>query len=260
MSDKKYYWLKLKTDFFNSDVFDYLMSQDNGSDYVIIYQMLCAMAINSDGELINKLGSVCIPVNSEKICRYCRYFKIETIEKAMELFTSVKLLYVNENGNLQITDFNKLVGCETKWAEYKRQKRSSETLDNVQKISSTMSSKILDIRDKSIEYRDKSINRDMQKVKKPDKHKYGEYKNVLLSDEEIQKLEKEFPHNYKEYIERLSSYMASTGKSYKSHYATIRVWERKAKENSTKGDVSNGTVDKSDSERFFKSLPGADFV
>ena len=62
------------------------------------------------------------------------------------------------------------------------------------------------------------------------KHKYGEYKNVLLTDEELQKLKTEYS-DYEERIERLSSYVASTGKSYKSHYATIRNWARKDAEN-----------------------------
>ena len=62
---------------------------------------------------------------------------------------------------------------------------------------------------------------------KPSRHKYGMYKNVLLSDEEYQKLIEEFPHDYTERIERLSEYIASTGKRYKSHLATIRSWARK---------------------------------
>lgn len=61
---------------------------------------------------------------------------------------------------------------------------------------------------------------------KAQKHKYGEYKNVLLTDEELGKLQAEFP-NYIELIDRLSGYVESTGKSYKSHYATIRNWVRK---------------------------------
>ena len=64
------------------------------------------------------------------------------------------------------------------------------------------------------------------KSSKPVKHKYGEYKNVLLTDEELEKLQDEY-FDWEERIERLSSYVASTGKSYKSHYATIRNWARK---------------------------------
>ena len=60
--------------------------------------------------------------------------------------------------------------------------------------------------------------------KKPAKHKYGEYKNVLLTDEELAKLQREYPADWPGRIERLSEYIASTGKRYKSHYATIRAW------------------------------------
>jgi hypothetical protein len=59
---------------------------------------------------------------------------------------------------------------------------------------------------------------------KPVKHKYGEYDNVLLTDEELAKLQKQFGRELPAYIERLSGYIASTGKKYKSHYATIRNW------------------------------------
>lgn len=60
--------------------------------------------------------------------------------------------------------------------------------------------------------------------KKPVKHKYGEYKNVLLTDEEHSKLQELFPVDLPARIERLSEYIASTGKRYKSHFATIRAW------------------------------------
>lgn len=60
---------------------------------------------------------------------------------------------------------------------------------------------------------------------KPVKHKYGEYQNVLLTDEEFQKLSQIC--NVYEMIERLSGYIASKGVKYKSHYATIRNWLRR---------------------------------
>lgn len=66
------------------------------------------------------------------------------------------------------------------------------------------------------------------KESKEKRHKYGEYKNVLLSDEELEKLKAEFP-DYLQRIERLSEYIAKTGKSYNSHLATIRSWARSEK-------------------------------
>ena len=52
---------------------------------------------------------------------------------------------------------------------------------------------------------------------------YGSYQNVLLTTEELSALQSEVPH-YQEYIEKLSRYMASSGKQYASHAATIRSW------------------------------------
>lgn len=68
------------------------------------------------------------------------------------------------------------------------------------------------------------------KPPKPVRHKYGEYQNVLLTDEEYEKLKSEIPE-YKDMIERLSSYIASSGKKYKNHLATMRNWYRKENPN-----------------------------
>ena len=57
---------------------------------------------------------------------------------------------------------------------------------------------------------------------------YGEFQNVKLTKEEYHKLEQA---NLLPYIEKLSSYMASKNKKYKSHYATILNWSRKDKAN-----------------------------
>lgn len=70
----------------------------------------------------------------------------------------------------------------------------------------------------------KSIEVDKQP--KPIRHKYGEYQNVMLSDEEYKKLKAEIPE-YKDMIARLSCYIASSGKKYKNHLATMRNWYRK---------------------------------
>lgn len=58
---------------------------------------------------------------------------------------------------------------------------------------------------------------------------YGSYENVLLSDTEYGKLRQEFPGDYQMRVERLSEYMASTGRSYKNHLATIRSWAKREK-------------------------------
>lgn len=71
-----------------------------------------------------------------------------------------------------------------------------------------------------------------QKKEKPIRHKYGSYGNVLLSDDDYNKLMQEFPDDYQQRIERLSEYIASKGAKYKDHLATIRSWARRDDEKS----------------------------
>lgn len=55
----------------------------------------------------------------------------------------------------------------------------------------------------------------------------GEFENVLLTGEELEKLKTRFPHDWQQRIESLSRYMESKGRRYKNHYATILAWERR---------------------------------
>lgn len=61
---------------------------------------------------------------------------------------------------------------------------------------------------------------------KTTRHKYGRYSNVLLTDDDLDKLKCEFPTDWEQRIERLSEYIASKGAKYKNHLATIRAWAR----------------------------------
>ena len=65
---------------------------------------------------------------------------------------------------------------------------------------------------------------------------YGHFDNVLLSDKEHSKLQTEFPDDYDARIDRLSTYIESSGKQYRNHYAAIRSW---AKNDQKKSASSN---------------------
>ncbi len=61
----------------------------------------------------------------------------------------------------------------------------------------------------------------------PTRHAYGEYQNVLLSDGELETLKREYPEDWQRKVDHLSEYMASTGRRYHNHLATIRLWAKK---------------------------------
>lgn len=67
------------------------------------------------------------------------------------------------------------------------------------------------------------------------KKAFGEFENVLLSEQELNKLKTRLGEESSRYIERLSNYIASSGKRYKSHYATILTWAEKDKKSEKLG-------------------------
>ena len=63
------------------------------------------------------------------------------------------------------------------------------------------------------------------KASKDKRSPYGKFQNVLLSDKELKDIQQTVS-NWQDYVERLSGYIASTGKQYQSHAATIISWAR----------------------------------
>ena len=108
--EKKYYWIKIKDSFMTSDKVDFLMSQDGGANYIVLYQMLCLMTLNTNGELSRKIGEVIIPFDVDKITRDCKYFEKDTVIVALDLFKRLGMIYQETNGTLVISEFDNMVG------------------------------------------------------------------------------------------------------------------------------------------------------
>ena len=73
-------------------------------------------------------------------------------------------------------------------------------------------------------------NKKENTAKAVSKKKFGEFENVFLSEQKFEKLKARFKNEAEVYIERLSNYIESSGKRYKSHYATILSWAEKDKQ------------------------------
>lgn len=204
----KYYWIKLKTDFFNSDQIDFLMAQENGCKYVVLYQMLCLKTANNGGEMSSKIGEIIIPYDVNKISRDTKYFDIDTVRIALELFKQLGLVYVQENNILRIANFDRVVGSESasreaiKKREQRLKKKSIEySRDNVGDISGdTLGTNCpIDNRYKSIDIRDKNIELDIKKEKKKNSKE-------KISDEEKNQVKKIIEDNYSHNSELLEAF------------------------------------------------------
>ena len=135
---KRYYWLKLYKEFMTGDEIDFLMNQKNGAKYVVLYQMLCFSTINTRGACAYQFGEVIIPYDIDKIQRDTKYFDRDTVIVALELFKKLGWVYEQENGVLQIANFDELVGSETDYAQQKARQRLGG-VDNVHGMSTQMS-------------------------------------------------------------------------------------------------------------------------
>ncbi len=90
---------------------------------------------------------------------------------------------------------------------------------------------------------------------KNSKQAFGEFQNVLLTSEELDKLKARFGKQTENYIERLSNYVVSTGKRYKSRYATILNWVQKDNQNNKIGGESYGNAKKSGVRKLCTEYP-----
>lgn len=157
---KRYYWIKLKDSFMNSEVVDFLMSQPDGANYVVLYQMLCLKTVNTGGRLTCQIGDIIIPFDVGKIQRDCKYFTLDTIRVALGLYKQLGLIYEEQDGTLVLSNHAEMVGSETDYSAQKRLQRENRRRQiPAQDVDSYEDNPVdivhTDIRDKRIDIRDK---------------------------------------------------------------------------------------------------------
>ena len=125
---KKYYWLKLKRDFFKRHDIRIIEEMPNGKDYILFYLKLLLESIDHDGNL---RFSDAIPYN-EQMLSVVTNTNIDIVRSAMKIFIELNMMDILDDKTIYMTEVDKLIGSETKWAGYKRNKR---VLENVQEVS-----------------------------------------------------------------------------------------------------------------------------
>lgn len=217
-------WIKITTDMFDNRKIKHLRRLPDGNNIVLIWVMLLTMAgrCNSGGMIFLTEN---IPYTPKMLADELD-FEENTVRLALEALEQLGMV-VTDNGYFAIAGWEEhqnIEGMERiREQTRKRVAKHREKQKLLQGSVTVTQGNATDI-DKELELDKEELSKDNSK--KPTKHKYGEYNNVLLTDDELDKLKSEYP-DWAERIEWLSSYVASTGKSYKSHYVTIRNWARK---------------------------------
>ena len=231
MADMK--WIKLATDIPDNMKIKRIRRLPDGNNVILFWVFLLARAgdSNSKGGLFI---SDRLPYTVEDLADDFNFstefvnFALITLEQNRMIEIYEDIIFIKNWEEYQSVDkFEKIREQTRIRVANHREKQKQLALEN--KCNVTCNADVTQSNATDIELElDKELDKDIDKKnKKPKKHKYGEYKNVLLSDEELEKLKKEFPTDWKERIERLSEYCASTGKTYKNYLATIRNWAKR---------------------------------
>ncbi len=147
--------------------------------------------------------------------------------------------YTDELKQLAIKD-NKSYSLDKTKEYYIKSDNANKLITKCKQIVSTDIDKDIDIDKDNNNIDDINKSKPLKKEKKT-KHKYGEYQNVLLTDDEYLTLKNEY-HNCDELIKYLDEYIEMKGYKAKSHYLAIRKWVIDAvnKGNRYKSNENNG--------------------
>lgn len=219
MSDKRYYWLKLKRDFFKRHDIRIIEAMPNGKDYILFYLKLLCESIDHDGSL---RFSEKIPY-SETMLATLTDTNVDIVRSAIKVFSELGMMEVLDDGTYFMSEVERLVGSETDWAVKKRIYRENHPA----------------IEDKS---RTKKDNVRQEKEKELDKEKDKDIKRghfVPPTATEVRQYCDESGHHIDPdaFVDFYASKNWMVGKNkMKDWRAAVRNWERKDKERPTKSN------------------------
>ena len=230
--NRKYYYLQLKESYFDEDAIVLLESMQDGVLYSNILLKLYLKSLKNGGKL--QLDEN-IPYTAQMIATITRQ-QVGTVERALQIFMKLGLVEPLQNGALYMSNIELLIGQSS--TEGERKRRARRALQEQKTLPEAVADKCppyaADIcppeRELELEIeKEKEIELEIKregeiKPGQTTRAPFGRYKNVFLSEKELAELQTELPGKWEYYINRLSGYIASSGKKYKNHAATIRRW------------------------------------
>jgi predicted phage replisome organizer len=224
--DKKYYWLKLKRDFFKRHDIQIIEDMPNGKDYILFYLKLLCESVDHDGNL---RFSEEIPYNEQMLATITRT-NVDIVRSAVKVFESLKMIEVFDDGTYYMNEVQKMLGSETYWAEQKRLQRQKKTLIGQ---SPTCPSKSIEI--------EKDI--DIEKEKSIKKKTASRFHAPTLEEIQAYCDERNNGIDAERFLDYYTAngWVQGKGKPIKDWKATVRTWEKRDNEKPAKKPKSDGS-------------------
>ena len=225
MSDnKKYYYLRLKDNFFDSDELKILESMKDGYLYSNILLKLYLRSLKNDGKLVVNDR---IPYNAEMLASVTGH-QVGTVKQALSIFKDLGLIDVLENGAIYMLDIQNFIGRGSSEADRKREYRQriesdrTNVLTNVRQISDKTPPEIeieLELEKKLEIEKDSSAKSTTTKRKRFEKPTLSEIKAYCI--------ERNNNVDAQHFFDYYESNGWKVGKnSMKDWKAAVRTWER----------------------------------
>ena len=129
--DKKYYWLKLKRDFFKRHDIQIIESMPNGKDYILFYLKLLCESVDHEGNL---RFSDEIPYNEQMLSTITNT-NVDIVRSAIKIFSQLHMMEIMDDGTYFMSQVEGMIASETYWAKKKREQRENEKItDKNEKI------------------------------------------------------------------------------------------------------------------------------
>lgn len=158
--EKRYFWIKLKEDFFDSEQMDFIHDMPNGAEYIYIYLRLCLRFANNDGIVERRIGpDVRLSYDMQKLAEIV-HSTPDSVVVAMQVFKQIGLVEEIHNGAFIIPGIRDMVGSESPSAQRMRKLRAKAATPQISSAShcdADVTSKV------TTENRDKSIDKDIEK-------------------------------------------------------------------------------------------------
>lgn len=159
---KKNWWLKLPENFYEKDEIKMIEAMPEGSVYINFYFKILLKSLSNDGELLFKDT---IPYTPEMLSSITNT-PVATVKYALDLFIKLGLLEIINGETLHMIELKKMVGCETKYAEKKREYRLKEKEKMLEdKVQTKKDNVRQETRAKSLELRETTTSESEEKMK-----------------------------------------------------------------------------------------------
>ena len=229
MSDnKKYYYLRLKDNFFDSDELKILESMKDGYLYSNILLKLYLRSLKNDGKLVVNDR---IPYNAEMLASVTGH-QIGTVKQALSIFKDLGLIDVLENGAIYMLDIQNFIGKGSSEADRKREYRQRIETDRTN-VQTNVQTNLRQISEKSppeieieLEIK-KKIEKEIDSSAKSTTTKRKRFEKPTLSEIKEYCIERNNNVNAEQFYDYYESNGWKVGKnSMKDWKAAVRTWER----------------------------------